>query len=102
MRWAEARLTDRQGQKPTFQLDGYEPAIPCLASGEERGTIIDIGGIPTAVDLTIIVRLEHFVRADSSEHTADQEHTADVDLPVPVSGKVIIYRGNRYRVITCT
>ena len=88
---------ERDKGSQTFTWNGAE--VPCNPSTERRGEQYDVGGIIRLVDLTLIVRREHFLTADSTLQTIDGDLvTIDGDLPVPLAGAELTFRG-RTRVI---
>lgn len=92
------RLEDQTGNE-TCTINGA--AVPCLATSLLAGVVLEIGGNPIQISLTLFIRLELLITADSELVKADDETiTADNDLGVPVSGKVIQFRNLNYRVLT--
>lgn len=83
----------------TFTWKSIE--IPCTPSTLQRGVVIDIGGNPEEISLTLIVRRSHFLTADSTLVTVDSDlYTTDNDTPVPVARRTVIFRGATYRILS--
>lgn len=75
--------------------------IPCTPTSLRKGQLIELGGNLYTVDLTLIVRKDEFLTADSTLITVDSElFTADNDRPHPVAGRTLIFRGTTFRIIT--
>ncbi len=82
----------------TFTWKGVE--VLCVPSGLRAGQSIEVGGFMREIQFTLIVRREHFITADSTLITVDSVlFTADSDMPHPVAGKKIVFRGKDYRIL---
>ena len=89
------RLTGDQ----TFTWKGAE--VLCVPSSLRAGQAIQVGGFEREITLTLIVRKEHFLTADSTLVTVDSElWTVDSDMPHPVAGKKLTFRGKTYRILS--
>jgi hypothetical protein len=87
------------GSKPFFT---WKTAfIPCVPNMAEAGNAIVVGGKEETVSCILNVSLEHFLTADSTLVTVDSTlWTTDSDVPVPITGKKVVFRGKSYRVLT--
>jgi hypothetical protein len=96
-----ARLETLSGSQ-TFTWK--ETEIPCVPSSLQRGMVIEIGGNPREVQLSLYARLQHFLTADDTiTVTSDSELvTADNDLPVPLALQHLQFRGRTYLILTAT
>lgn len=93
-------LEDTLGTE-TFTWKGAE--VPCVPNQLNRGTLIIVGGAERTIDFTLVVRKAHFLSADSTIVTVDSDlWTADSNMPHPVAGKDLEFRGKAYRILTAT
>lgn len=75
--------------------------VECIATSVRRGLIMEEGGNAYTIDLTLIVRREQFLDADASLSVLDSQLiTTDSNLPEPVAGRTLSFRGRTYRIIT--
>lgn len=75
--------------------------VPCIASSLGRGLDIELGGNAYTVTLSLIVRCNEFLTADTTLITVDSElYTTDSDLPTPIAGRTLVFRGKTYRIVT--
>ncbi len=87
------------GTSPTFTWKGVE--VACVPTRSERGIEISNRGNMVEISLTLIVRRDHFLTADSTLITVDSElYTSDNLTPRPVAGRTLVFRGVTYRIIT--
>lgn len=85
----------------TFTWKGAE--VPCVPNQLNRGTVIIIGGAERVISFTLVVRKAHFLSADSTLVTVDSElWTADSNMPHPVAGRDLEFRGKAYKILTAT
>jgi hypothetical protein len=83
----------------TFTWKGAE--VPCIPTSIRRGLSFEEGGNMVEIDCTLIVRRNEFLTVDTTLITVDSElYSADSDLPTPVAGRTLIFRGKTYRIIT--
>lgn len=107
------------GTADTFTWKTKE--VPCAASSVRRGLELELGGNYLTVSLTLFVRRHQFLTADntlitidSNLYTVDNENvsiddssinasyqpiTLDSDLPIPVAGRTLVFRGQTLRII---
>jgi len=78
----------------------------CVPSMLQRGTVVEIGGKPVTIDLTLEVRRDLFHTADSlwSSAAADDgdppdDWTAANPIPLPIANKLLKYNGVVYRIL---
>jgi len=82
----------------TFTWKGA--SVICTPSTLRLGQVIQVGGHEEEITLTLFVRRAHFITADSTLITVDSElYTVDSDMPVPVAGRLLTFRGKLYRII---
>jgi hypothetical protein len=82
----------------TFTWKGAE--VICCPSGLRAGQSVELGGFMREIQLTLIVRKDHFITADSTLVTVDSVLvTMDSDMPHPVAGKKLTFRGKSYRIL---
>lgn len=75
--------------------------IPCVPTTLGRGVQIDAFGNVIQIDLTLIVRCNEFLTADSTLVSVDSElYTVDNDRAVPITGYTLTFRGKLYRIIS--
>lgn len=95
---AVSRLTTLCGNQ-TFTWNNTE--VPCVPNSLTRGMVIEVGGLPVSIDLTLFVLFTAFATADNTIITVDSDlYTVDNELPTPVAGKTLIYRNVRRRIIS--
>jgi hypothetical protein len=86
---------------PTFRF--LDRDIVCIPSSLRRGTTLNIGGFDVEVTLSLLVRTEHFFQADRRIVIADGQLLVTAnDMPSPVAGREIEFRGKWYRILTVT
>ena len=74
--------------------------VACTPSSLRVGQVIAVGGHEEEITLTLFVLRSHFVTADSTLISVDSElHTMDSDLPHPVAGRTLTFRGRLYRIL---
>lgn len=75
--------------------------VLCVAIREDITVENDDGGYTLRTALKLFVRKSYFLTVDSTLITIDSElYTADDDMPHPVSGRTLIFRGRTYRIVT--
>ena len=93
----------RTAQTFTWRKPGnVEVQIDCVPSSIGKQLIIDGGGNEALVDLTLFVKRDTLLTADSTLVTIDSNlYTADAEGEFqPVSGRKVEFRGSEYRIIT--
>lgn len=73
--------------------------IPCVPN--MRGTSSDLvfGGHDDVTSFSLVVRVSHFLTADTTLVTADDTlNTADNHTPRPIAGMRLIYKGHTYKI----
>jgi hypothetical protein len=85
-------------QPQTFTWRNKE--IPCVPGARSRGTTVAMAGFEVEFTMLILVRLAHFLTADTTLVTVDSDlFTADSDLPRPVAGLTLRFLGMEYKII---
>jgi FKBP-type peptidyl-prolyl cis-trans isomerase 2 len=93
-------LEDELGSE-AFTWKGAE--VPCVPNLMSRGTVLMIGGHEAEIGFTLVVRKANFLSADSSLTTVDSELvTMDNNMPHPVAGRHLVFRGKNYKILTAT
>ena len=97
----KAALTRLRGDLDSPTFTWREASIPCVPNTLGIGSVIAVGGYEMTVGLSLYVDRAEFMSVDSTLISVDSElYTSDNDLPTPMSGKKITYRGTVYRIIT--
>lgn len=77
--------------------------VPCVPNQLNRGTVVVMGGHEAIVGFTLTVRKSHFLSVDSTLQTVDSELvTMDNNMPHPVAGRHLTFRGKSYKILTAT
>ena len=94
-------LTDADLGAPTFTWKNVE--VECVPNQLNKGVVVISGGAEMVIGFTLVVRRDNFRSADSTIITVDSElYTADDNLPHPVAGRELTFRGRNYRILTAT
>lgn len=89
------------GEVQTFTWKGAE--IPCVPDQLNRGAVVVSGGHELTVGFTLRVRRDNFQSADDTLTTVDSELvTMDSNVPHPVAGRTLTFRGKSYKILTAT
>lgn len=89
------------GRTPELVIWLNGAQLPCLASSYGRRVEIDAKGNPVEIDLTLLIRKELLLTADTTLITADSELVrADNETPTPVSGKKVTFRGLKLKIVS--
>jgi hypothetical protein len=91
-----AELEDMTGNE-TFTWNAAE--VLCVARTSTGTNAWEAGGLSDNSSVRLYVRKENFLTADSTLITVDSElFTADSDMPHPVTGRKLIFRGSIWRI----
>lgn len=94
----EIREASQPGTAGQFTWKGV--AVSCTSTPHRRGHTLTEGGFTDEVAVILLTRLSSFLTADDTLTTVDSElWTADLDMPRPVAGKQIGFKGRSCRVV---
>lgn len=75
--------------------------VKCIPNMALRGSVVVIGGQEVTVQFSLNVLAEYFLTVDTTLITVDTTlYTVDNELPRPVSGMFLKFRGKDYRVLS--
>lgn len=89
---------NRHLKAPAFTWKGKD--IACVPDNSMTGMEFQVGGSIYTIKQVLRARLASWATADSTLVTVDSDlFTVDGDRPIPVSGKILSFRGKTYRVL---
>jgi len=82
---------------PTFTWKTKE--VPCVPQTVGNLAVVALGGFDVQIQATLRVDAREFKTVDSTLILTDSTlYTSDNDLPTPVSGKPVTFRGAEYKI----